>query len=334
MRSIIVVTIERASIELAPGADHDEAYLAVLNSMLRDEGLLYADDKNVVQRGEIIDAFNRLKGKAKAGNNLPTEPDDRLIQVAAESALEGRAADDESGTLDRAKRVLCQSLSILAQIPNESRDGIATELRGVVGDRERDVYGLLFQRGCRFTIRLRFREPDTLKAATDRFVNSLASRPASEASDLIRDIPAVRRFNESLGVEFQMVEMKTPSNEVAQIGEVHQVRSQYGLLKSLAVQKPQSYLVLLTAALALSELMLQLFAPAWNVREVNMTEWTWQFCARLSSGAFGAYLVALFLRFADLRGHLRSTVRNRSFTIARPAFGAFVEWSVSSSPRH
>lgn len=62
----------------------------------------------------------------------------------------------------------------------------------------------------------------------------------------------------------------------------------------------------------------------WTFRGLSLGSWIADFEARLATGAFGAYLVALFLRYGDVRNSLGSARRRGRAREA--AYGAFIEW--------
>lgn len=334
MRTVVEFEVAADCVVEATGADREDACLALVRAILRDERLLRPVGSELVSVHEIKSAYNVLLERARRRKSgvMPTDPQDALLQDVAREVLSKRAVDESPELIETihglASRAISQSLSILAQMPLGERERIDSDLVDIIDDRERDVFGLLFRRGVRFVVRLRFREPDVLKAATERLVGALASRPGVELNDIVAGVPEVSRVEGKLKVHFDDIELKTPAGELAQTGEVHEVSSQVGLLAYLSVQAPQIYLVWVTLTFAALDFFLEVgIVPSLDVKDLSLTAWIAQFLARLSTGAFGAYLVALFLRFAELRKHLRAVGgRGRR---RNTAFGAFIEWNIA-----
>jgi hypothetical protein len=227
-------------------------------------------------------------------------------------------------------KALRHALSIIAQLPEDKRDSVETDLRLLIQDRDDDAFGLLFQQGSKLVIRLRHRNPEALKASTERIVNALSPRSSSEITEVISRVPTIDRAGGRFAPRFEDIEMKTPSGEPAQTGRVHAVSSQSRLLFYLARQPPQSLLVIVTVLLLAVDLLLELrYFPDWRLRGLSMRTWSDGIFGRLATAAFGAYLVALFLRFADLRGKLRgSSKRDFRISLRGRAYGAFIEWRI------
>jgi hypothetical protein len=136
------------------------------------------------------------------------------------------------------------------------------------------------------------------------------------------------RISRRFRVNFKPIQMGTPSGELPQTGHVHVVKSQAGLLGFLAIQTPQIYLVFLTLFLAAGDIALRLgLISNWNVGDLSVDSWLSEFLARLSSGAFGAYLVALFIKYGEVRNNLRGSARKGiRAKIPGGAYGAYIEW--------
>ncbi|HEV7653899.1 MAG TPA: hypothetical protein VGP36_04060 [Mycobacteriales bacterium] len=349
MRTVTELRVNPQCLELKADTELEEATLDLVRTLLREERVAYLADSILVSRGELLDAYAELKKRRRQAGGLPTDPASSEIAsvaagIAAASARNGEQASGvtETGivververdrdTLSRRLRAIRHGLAILAQIPPDDQDVIESGLRDLLHDRDNDVYGLLFQQGTGFTIRLRHHSPDRLKAATEKVVNILAPRPAADLDRALAEVKSISSIKQRLEIDFLgSIEMKTPAGELAQTGHVHVVRSQLGLLGYLATRAPQIWLVWLTAFLAGVDLVWELFLAGSASSGFSWGGWIAQFCARLSTGAFGAYLVALFTRYGEIRKALRSDRRStRRLTSA--AYGAVVEWTTAES---
>ena len=340
MRTVIRIHIDKNG--LAPLGENtvDEAALAVVVGLLRDERLIAPENNRILEVDVIRSAFQRLTESVRGP--LPTDPESKpIVDIAdrtyplrpleatlfAESEGYGDYPDVQGAHLKH--RALRHSLSILAQIPPDEIEEEVTDLRELVYDRDDRVFGLLSQAGLGFTVRFRHRDRPRLRATTEKFVNAVAPRPGAELAKLISGSPSIESIGPRLSVSFDDIEMKTPAGEVAQIGHVHAVRSQFALGRHLATATPQSYLVLLSLLLLLIDLALELrLLPDGVVRDLSLRTWAAGNIARLATGAFSAYLVALFLRYATLSASLRSSSRAAGTRLARrSAYGAFIEWT-------
>jgi len=341
--------VPKTGIELGPAA------LDLVKALLYEERLVRADSNQIITTELILRTYLELQEKLGPGG-IPTDPETAEIASAAFAALApereaigartrsraaSRAAEDvpaamqlivlnpELALKDRALR---HAISILAQMPHEEAEETLADLRCLVHDEDQGVFGLLFKRGTRFTCRLRHSNPDRLREATDRLVNALAPRAPAEVEDVVRNLESIDRIEKRLVITFETIEMKTPAGELAQIGHVHAVKSQRRLLLYLSFQLPQRYLVYLTVTLIVLDLTLELrFFPGWSVRGLVVRTWLFGNFSRLATGAFGAYLVALFSRFAELRRNLRhaATAGHAGRRLRSSAFGAIVEWRTS-----
>jgi hypothetical protein len=334
LRTVTTAHLNPACLAPSDGVDQETAAYGLLKAVLREERLISPDSSPLADRGTILAGYEHLLGAWTGSlDELPTDPESLLIRQAATHAEAmsppdppntSRSIDEEA----RRNKGIRHAVSILAQLPRDQREAIDTDLRDLVQDRDEDVFGLIFQRGTTFTLRLRHRAPERLKAATERFVNVLAPRSETEIDDIVRHVNGLDRVIRSFDVAFRPIEMKTPAGEPAQTGHVHTVKSQLRLLLHLAVQPPQVYLVFLTIVLLAADLLLELrLIPDVSVRDLSLRGWSAGNLSRLGTGAFGAYLVALFLRFAELRGKLRASKRRHRWIGSRSTgYGAFIEW--------
>jgi hypothetical protein len=204
---------------------------------------------------------------------------------------------------------LREAIAILAQVPRGRRQAAVMNLKDLIHDRDNEVYGLLFQQGLTFFIRLRHADQNTLKAATERMVSALAPGPPSQLQEVVRATGSVDRISGRLNLKFlRPIELRTPLDDLAQNGIVHIVKSQRALFRLLAWQVPQRYLLYLTGLLVTLDLIYRLeFGLDIQIRNFSLGDWFSEFEARLSTAALGAYLVALFIRYGDIRNNLRGS---------------------------
>jgi hypothetical protein len=345
MRTVSVIHVDKASLVARGDSTVEVAALELVKALLHEERLLPPESNPIVRRDQILAGWRDLSN-TRGDGDLPTDPESKLIHESAAAVLKASLAtgsrqtmaelfpDPEHNILLESEetalqyRVLRHVISILAQIPSEERESVYTDLVTLVYDRDAEVVGTLFQRGTTFTLRVRHRNPDTLKSVTERFINVLAPRSENEIDDVVRKIPALERVRERFDVQVEPITMKTPAGEQAQIGHVHVVGSQLKLLAYLAIQSPQTYLLLLTGTFLGLDLLFELrLVPDMSIRDLSLREWSAGNFARLATAAAGAYLVALFLRFAELRRKLRSSARRRRGLLrSGSAYGAFIEW--------
>jgi hypothetical protein len=117
---------------------------------------------------------------------------------------------------------LREAIAILAQVPRGRRQAAVMNLKDLIHDRDNEVYGLLFQQGLTFFIRLRHADQNTLKAATERMVSALAPGPPSQLQEVVRATGSVDRISGRLDLKFlRPIELRTPLDDLAQNGIVH-----------------------------------------------------------------------------------------------------------------
>ena len=340
MRTVTEIWIERDCLVPKVDADSDEAALDLIRTLLREERVLSPEDRPLVNLELLQAGFEELRNRASDKARLPNEPESADIAEAAVAAVKSQgdqipefvvgagAAIGFDEYLKRQDRALKHGIALLAQIPADKIEEELLGLRDVVYDRDNEVFGLLFQHGLTFVIRLRHRDRNILRAATERLVNALAPRAASQLGETVRKTKLVDKMSGGLRLSFKSIFMLTPAGELAQTGHVHVIRSQAGLLSSLAIRTPQLYLVFLTAVLAAGDLVFKLgIVFDWTLRGLSLGSWFADFLARLSSGAFAAYLVALFIKYGEVRKNLRGSARQGiRAKIPGGAFGAYIEW--------
>lgn len=343
MRTITTFQIDERCLRVAD-RKVDEGARELVAALLQEERLLWPDEPELTTN-EVLEAFKKLVAAAGPDGDLPTDPDSRAVvnavrefldlpiqrsrrPTALESSLE---FDRETG---RRYDALRQAVSILAQIPPNKRSESVRHLELIFYARNEGVLGLGFQSGATFTFRLRNNNPDTLKGATQRLAHALAPRSSTDVDFVLRraHTDALGGVDKRLGMRFEDVEMRTPADELAQIGEVHPVTSQLRLLGYVANSRPQNLLLYGSLFFIVLDFVFEVFVGSYGVRHLDVTKWLAGLVERLITAALGAYLVTVFLRYATLRSQLRSTYeRRRSGLTGTGGFGAFIEWRTAKA---
>jgi hypothetical protein len=348
LRTVTHVRLDADGVRPAAGSNVETAAQQLVVGLMREARLIAPASNPILTRAEILEAWRALRAVV-GDDRVPTDPESKQIVAVARAFVhdEPRRAGDQprlplghddephadliSYDHDYRYRAMRHALSVVAQMPKDDVVEVLPTLVHLVQDRDEGVFGLLFQSGVTFTVRLRHSNREKLRKATERLVDVLSPRAGSEVNDLVKDLPAVKRVDRRFAVEFEPIEMKTPAGELAQVGDVIAVRSQAGLFRHIALLPPQRYLLYLTVCLLAADLALKTRLVGDVVlRDLSMRDWWADNFARLGTGAFGAYLVAVFLRFAELRQRLRGVrpmfVRWRSTRGRRRIYGAFVYW--------
>jgi len=344
MRTVTRLAIDPQTIRAGDGFQVEDAAVDVIRGLLREARLIAPESNPLLSPEQILQAWRALEASGDHTDaDLAWDPESRQIADVAREVVSSWAKERESpraigsdhldSDLRDAEngiqvRALRHALSILAQMPGEEAAGSPLDLVAFVHDRDEDVFGLLFQSGMRFTVRLRHGNRDKLRAATATVVDALAPRPESEIDDLVRKLPSAVKVAGFM-VAFEPIEMKTPTSELAQSGHVVTVTSQLGLLRHLALESPQQYLLVLAVVLLGLDLALETqMVGDFHLQVLSMRTWMAGNLARLGTGAFSAYLIAMFLKFAELSPRLRhsaSASPSGRFR-RRRAYGAFVNW--------
>lgn len=329
MRTIVRVNVDPKRIQPRSGIQVEDAAAELLAELLRDARIISPASNPILNADTIRRAFKELRSRALKKGMLPSDPEDALIWRVANEVLESAPGQDDGFEHDHELRVqaLRHALSILAQIPVEDHVDHSLNVVHLLFDRDAHIFGLMSQTGMNFTFRLRFRNIESLKGATERLVDTIAPRPEGHIDDVVARVDAVSRVRERFDLDYLHIEMKTPKGEPAQTGRVHTVTSQLSLLAYLARETPQLYLVYITGLFLVGAWLLQTnLVPAMELLGLSMSEWVGDLLARLATGAFGAYLVTLFLRFGELRSKLKSAGTTGKRRRGRAAYGAFIEW--------
>jgi hypothetical protein len=351
LRTVTQIEVIPNSLRVA-GGKVDQGARELVEALLVEERLLWPEEP-ALTREDVIATFNDLeRSHGDARTPFPTDPSSREIVNAVRKQMglppaTGRGArlvaSEAVLRMDRSQSLLfdglCQAVSILAQIPAPRRRDALSSLELVFFAPNENVVGLVFRTGTAFTFRLRHSDPGTLKAATQRLAHALAPRGAADVDRLLEAVhPEVLTGVESkLDIVFRdKIEMRTPADELAQIGEVHPVSSQWRLAWYVATTRPQSLLLYLSLLLIALDLVYEITVGPLQVGETDLTAWLGGVVERIITAMLGAYLVASFLRLADLRTQLRASYdRGRGFfgRRKRGGFGAFIEWRAAAPPR-
>jgi hypothetical protein len=309
MRTVVKVVADLDVLELKHQAAPEAAAKELIELLLRQERFIWPDHEPLT-RTEILRAFDSYV-TANGGSNaeLPTDPQGHALVSHVRTFLgaDPASSDNPLGLdLDPETQLkynaLRHALSILAQMPREENPAIST-LERVIEDRQNEVFGLMFQTDRTFTFRLRYHNPEALKAATERLVVALAPRDASAIEPLVRASPTTKisgvrdRFN----VEFRPVLMKTPAGELAQVGDVHPIGSTRGLVRYLSWRNPQRALLLVAIGVLVCDVVFQTFVPPAHVGNLNLTGWVGGTLGRVTTAAFTAFLFAVIVQYIALR---------------------------------
>lgn len=319
MRTVTRVDVDLSTLRLKKHAEPQDAAREILELLLAEERFIWPEHEPLSQR-EILDAYDSFVGAHQHLKDLPTDPEGHGITHFVREYLELDPDSSELGLdLDRETQLrfdaMRHAISILAQMPKSERDEIPNVWR-VIEDRQTRVFGLMFQTDNRFSFRLRYHTPESLKAATERLVNAIAPRHADAVAPVVEAAPAtsIAGVTDELRVTFRRIEMKTPAGEVAQVGDVHVVGSAGGLVAYVGWRTPQRVLLILSALLLVCDLLFQILVPDMTIGNLDATDWGGGTLGRLTTAAFTAYLFAVLLEYLRLRGRFR---RRRA---------AFIDW--------